>query len=99
MSAQEGVLERTQFKAPSRYAVRLLNDNFTPVEFVTALIQSIFGLDEDKAFELTMKVHTEGYARIGEYTREVAEWYCAKIRNDATKNGFPLEAVPDKLAQ
>lgn len=60
-------------KRPSLYHVVLLNDDYTPMEFVIYILQSFFGYDKEKATEIMLAVHTKGKGICGVFTREVAE--------------------------
>ncbi|MGI9345073.1 MAG: ATP-dependent Clp protease adapter ClpS [Gammaproteobacteria bacterium] len=68
--------ERVKPKLPKRYAVLMMNDDYTPMEFVVSVLQDIFGMDEEKAVSKMLEVHTRGSAVCGVYTREIAETKC-----------------------
>ena len=80
----------TNVKEPGKFKVIVCNDNSTPMEFVIAMLISIFRHDERKAIELTLKIHNEGSAVAGTYTHEVAEQKQADGTNLARMNGWPL---------
>jgi ATP-dependent Clp protease adaptor protein ClpS len=80
----ESVLE------PPKYKVVIYNDNITPVDFVVALLIKIFHHSEPSAFDVTMKVHTDGSGVAGVYGYEIAEQKGAESTAMARQNGFPL---------
>ena len=77
-------------KRPSLYHVVLLNDDYTPMEFVIYILQSFFGYDKEKATEIMLAVHTKGKGICGVFTREVAETKSSHINNFAQQNEHPL---------
>jgi ATP-dependent Clp protease adaptor protein ClpS len=81
---------RQTFKEPPKYKVIVFNDDYTPVEFVIALLVHVFNKDQETATGLTLKIHNDGSAVVGVYSHEIAE---QKV-NDATKmsrsHGHPL---------
>ena len=82
------VLERT--RRPRKFAVVFHNDDFTPMEFVVQVLQAIFHKSQAEASRLMLTVHTEGSAKAGVYTREIAETKSAQTIQSARKEGFPL---------
>ena len=95
------VVERAkpQLKAPSMYKVLLLNDDYTPMEFVIEVLQIFFAMNREKATQIMLTVHTAGKATCGIYTRDVAETKSAQVNQFAQDNQHPLisdvEAVED----
>jgi ATP-dependent Clp protease adaptor protein ClpS len=81
---------KTRLKKPPLYKVLLHNDDFTTMEFVVYVLQSVFGLDESAAFHIMMKVHLEGVGVAGIYTYEVAEMKAAKVVELAHAHEYPL---------
>lgn len=77
-------------KEPSAYNVILHNDDYTTMDFVVHILMSIFRKDEIDAEELMMKVHVEGSAVAGTYTKDIAESKRDKATKEARMNGFPL---------
>lgn len=77
-------------KEPSRYNVIVCNDNVTPIEFVVAMLISVFNQSEGEALNLTLKVHNDGSAVAGTYTYEIAEQKALDATNMARANGYPL---------
>lgn len=88
------VLERRKEKTetPKLYRVLLLNDDYTTMEFVVDVLESVFQRSPAEAFRLMMQVHTQGRAVCGTYTYEVAETKVDAVRNLAARAGFPLQA-------
>ncbi len=88
------VLERHKEKTetPKLYHVLLLNDDYTTMEFVANVLESVFQRSPAEAFRLMMQVHTQGRAVCGTYTYEVAETKVDTVRDLATRAGFPLQA-------
>ena len=77
-------------KSPPLYLVVLLNDDYTPIEFVIYVLQSFFGFDKEKATQIMLSVHTKGKGICGVFTREVAETKSMHINNFAQQNEHPL---------
>jgi ATP-dependent Clp protease adaptor protein ClpS len=95
------VVERAkpQLKSPSMYKVMLLNDDYTPMEFVIEVLQIFFAMNREKATQIMLTVHTAGKATCGIYTRDIAETKSAQVNQFAQDNQHPLisdvEAVED----
>jgi ATP-dependent Clp protease adaptor protein ClpS len=79
-----------QLKEPGKFKVVLCNDDVTTVEFVVALLMSVFKFDEKRAFDLTITIHQKGSAVAGLYPYEIAEQKALDATNMARLNGFPL---------
>ncbi len=77
-------------KPPSMYQVVLLNDDYTPMEFVVEVLQEVFGLDLEKATRVMMQVHYEGKGVCGVYPRDVAETKAAHVMDKARQAHHPL---------
>jgi ATP-dependent Clp protease adaptor protein ClpS len=88
------VLERPESKTrtPKLYRVLLLNDDYTTMEFVIHVLESIFDKGPAEAYRIMMEVHTRGRGACGAYTYEVAETKVAKVHEEAVEEGFPLRA-------
>ncbi len=87
---------RTKVKRPSLYRVLLLNDDYTPMEFVVAILQQIFNRDQDEAIQIMMHVHNHGVGECGIYPYEVAESKVTMVMDAARKNQHPLQCVMEK---
>ena len=82
------VLERT--KTPRKFKVVFHNDDFTPMEFVIQVLQSLFHKSKAEASRVMLQVHTEGNGIAGVFTREIAETKSIQTVQFARKEGFPL---------
>ena len=91
----EEVLERTreQLKKPELFKVLLLNDDYTTMDFVVEILESVFNKGPAEAFRIMMMVHTQGKGLCGVYPFEVAETKVATVVERARENGFPLRAA------
>lgn len=82
---------KNRIKEPSKYKVIVLNDDYTPMDFVVAMFVEVFKHSEQAAVDLTMKIHREGSAVAGIYTYEIAEQKGLDATNLARENGHPLQ--------
>ena len=92
------VITRTQpkTKKPSLYRVLLLNDDFTPMEFVVHVLERFFQKDRDQATRIMLHVHNHGVGECGVYTYEVAETKVSQVMDFARQNQHPLQCVMEK---
>jgi ATP-dependent Clp protease adaptor protein ClpS len=92
--AGEQVLEKTQPKTrkPPLYRVLLHNDDYTTMQFVVEVLESVFHKSPAEAHRIMMHVHTRGHGVCGLYTHEVAETKVAAVHDRAKEQGFPLRA-------
>ena len=79
-----------QLKRPPLYAVVLLNDDYTPMDFVIEILQQYFALNLDQATQVMLTVHYEGKGVAGVYPREIAETKANQVNNYARSQGYPL---------
>jgi ATP-dependent Clp protease adaptor protein ClpS len=95
---QTGVITRTRAKTkkPSMYKVLLLNDDYTPMEFVIMVLQVFFSKSNDDAMRIMLHVHQKGVGVCGVYTFEVAETKVTQVMDYARKNGHPLQCTMEK---
>ncbi|GAB3107244.1 ATP-dependent Clp protease adapter ClpS [Aestuariicella hydrocarbonica] len=88
-----------QLKRPSMYKVVLLNDDYTPMEFVVETLEVFFSMNREQATNVMLTVHTQGKAVCGVFTRDIAETKAAQVNQYAKENEHPLlceiEAVED----
>ena len=77
-------------KRPPLYQVVLLNDDFTPMEFVVDVLEHIFGMDRTTATRVMLEVHTRGKGVCGVFTHEIAETKVAQVTTYARQNQHPL---------
>ena len=87
------VLERTekQTKEPARFKVLLINDDYTTMDFVVEVLETVFHRTPAEAFRIMMQVHTQGKGLCGVYTFEVAETKVTKTMSLAKAQQFPLQ--------
>ena len=81
---------KPELKQPSMYKVLLLNDDYTPMEFVVTLLEKLFGLDRGKATRIMLQVHTHGKGVCGIYTYEIAETKVAQVSEYSQRHQHPL---------
>lgn len=93
-----GVVTKTRpkTKRPSRYRVLLLNDDYTPMEFVVEILQRIFNKNQEDAVKIMLHVHQNGVGLCGVYTYEVAETKVAQVLDAAKRNQHPLQCTMEK---
>ncbi|WP_394689685.1 ATP-dependent Clp protease adapter ClpS [Hoeflea sp.] len=92
------VITRTkpQVKKPSLYRVLLLNDDYTPMEFVIHVLERFFQKDRDQATRIMLHVHNHGVGECGVFTYEVAETKVTQVMDFARTNHHPLQCVMEK---
>ena len=83
-------------KKPPMYKVILLNDDFTPMEFVVHVLERFFKIGREKAIEIMLDVHQKGLAVVGVYSNEVAETKVSQVMDHARKNQHPLQCTMEK---
>lgn len=81
---------KPQLKRPPMYKVVMLNDDYTPMEFVVEVLQLFFNMDREGATRVMLTVHTKGRAVCGVFTRDVAETKAAQVNRYARENEHPL---------
>ena len=93
------VLERRaqRVQPPQMYQVVMLNDDFTPMEFVVVVIQEFFNKDRETATQIMLKIHLDGKAVCGIYTRDVASTKVDQVQAAARQAGHPLQCVCEPL--
>ena len=87
---------KTQTKKPSMYRVLLLNDDYTPMEFVIAVLSKYFSKTRDEATRIMLHVHQNGVGECGVFTYEVAETKVTQVMDYARKNQHPLQCIMEK---
>jgi ATP-dependent Clp protease adaptor protein ClpS len=87
---------RAQTKRPNMYRVLLLNDDYTPMEFVISILQSFFNKDTQEATQIMLQVHNNGVGECGIYTYEIAETKVSQVMDHARKNQHPLQCIMEK---
>ncbi len=93
-----GVATQTRRKVarPKRFKVLLYNDDYTPMEFVVKILESIFGKGPSAATQIMLQVHNAGLGVAGVYVLEVAETKLAAVHRMAERQGYPLRAGIEK---
>ncbi len=81
---------RPKLKRPPMYRVILLNDDYTPMEFVVGILESVFGLERTSATRVMLEVHTKGKGTCGIYSYEIAETKVAQVTTIAQEQQHPL---------
>ncbi|MGB0468789.1 MAG: ATP-dependent Clp protease adapter ClpS [Pontibacterium sp.] len=81
---------KPELKRPSMYRVVLINDDYTPMDFVIEVLMGFFNMNEEKATQVMLAVHTQGKGVCGVYTRDVAETKAAMVDQYAKDNHHPL---------
>jgi ATP-dependent Clp protease adaptor protein ClpS len=81
---------KPKLKKPPLFRVVLLNDDYTPMEFVVEVLELIFGMDRPKATRIMLEVHTQGKGVCGVFTYEIAETKVAQVSTYAEQNQHPL---------
>jgi len=83
-------------KRPPMYKVLLLNDDFTPMEFVIVVLERFFGLSHQQSFEIMLTVHKKGLAVVGVFSHEIAETKVAQVMDFARQHQHPLQCTMEK---
>jgi ATP-dependent Clp protease adaptor protein ClpS len=86
-------LSKPELKSPPMYKVILMNDDYTPMEFVIHILENFFSMEREKATQIMLKVHTEGSAVVGIYPRDIAETKSEQVNNYSQENSHPLISV------
>jgi ATP-dependent Clp protease adaptor protein ClpS len=85
-----------QFEKPPMYNVVLLNDDYTPMDFVIDVLCRFFNMDSDKATDIMLEIHYKGKGLCGTYTAEIAETKVEQVNQYALENEHPLQCVMEK---
>ena len=95
---QRGLLldRKPKTKKPSMYNVLLLNDDYTPMEFVIIVLESVFNKKQEDATQIMLHVHKNGVGVCGTFTYEVAETKCKIVMDMAKKSEHPLQCTMEK---
>jgi len=88
--------KRAKLAPPPLYKVLLLNDDFTPMDFVILVLQKFFTMDREQATRIMLKVHTEGRGICGVYARDVAATKVEQVSTFARENQHPLACVMEE---
>ncbi|SFZ74114.1 ATP-dependent Clp protease adapter ClpS [Chitinimonas taiwanensis] len=85
-----------KLQPPPLYKVLLLNDDFTPMEFVVIVLQEFFGMDHERANRVMLKVHTEGKGVCGLYVKDVAATKVSQVMDFSRQHQHPLQCVMEE---
>lgn len=100
-SAGEGAIAvqtaKPELKRPSLYRVVLLNDDYTPMEFVVHILEQFFGKSREQATQIMLTVHTQGKGVCGVYTKDIAETKAALVNDYSAENQHPLLCEVEEL--
>ncbi len=88
---------RPELAEPPRFEVALLNDDYTPMDFVVSVLQMFFSFDHARATQVMLHVHTRGKGICGVFTREVAETKVTQVNEFARSHQHPLLCVMDRV--
>lgn len=99
--ADTSVIEKTETKTnlarPKLWTVVFHNDDRTPMQFVVEVLCVLFGLSNDEATDIMLKIHNEGKANVGIYSKDVAETKSFETNECAKSYGFPLKTTIDQV--
>ena len=87
---------RPKTKRPPLYKVLLLNDDYTPMEFVVLILERFFGLNHSQAFEIMLTVHKKGVAVVGVFSHEIAETKVTQVMDFARRHQHPLQCTMER---
>lgn len=94
------ILTKTKTKPkterPKLYKVMLLNDDYTPMEFVVHILERFFGLNHAQAFDIMLTVHKKGLAVVGVFSFEIAETKVAQVMDFARRHQHPLQCTMER---
>jgi len=92
------VLTQTRRKTarPPKYKVLLYNDDYTPMEFVVAILENLFGKGPTEATQIMLAIHRTGLGVAGVYVQDIAETKVAAVHSAAEQRGYPLRAGAEK---
>jgi ATP-dependent Clp protease adaptor protein ClpS len=87
---------KPKLQKPPRYRVLMLNDDYTPMDFVVEVLEGLFSMDRQKATKTMLQVHTEGQAQCGIFTFEIAESKVEQANSYAQQHGHPLQCTMEE---
>ncbi|MEO0357197.1 MAG: ATP-dependent Clp protease adapter ClpS [Pseudomonadota bacterium] len=87
---------RPKTKKPPLYKVLILNDDYTPMEFVVHVLERFFGISHQQSFELMLTVHKKGMAVVGVFSHEIAETKVTQVMDFARQHQHPLQCTMEK---
>jgi len=87
---------RAKTKPPPMFKVMILNDDYTPMDFVVVVLQKFFALGREKAMQIMLKVHREGMGVCGVYSKDVAATKVDQVRSYAKQHQHPLQCLMEE---
>ena len=87
---EQALLEKPRLKKPPLYKVVLINDDYTPMEFVVQVLEIFFKMNREQATQIMLTVHTQGKGVCGIYTKDIAETKAAQVNQYARDHQHPL---------
>ena len=88
--------KRAKTKPPPMFKVMILNDDYTPMDFVVIVLQKFFSLGREKAMQIMLKVHREGMGVCGVYSKDVAATKVDQVRSYAKQHQHPLQCMMEE---
>ena len=89
--------QRVKTKPPPMFKVMILNDDYTPMEFVVRVLQEFFSKDREAATQIMLKIHLDGKGVCGVYSKDVAATKVDQVQDAAHQAGHPLQAVVEPI--
>lgn len=87
---------KPKLKRPPLYKVVLLNDDYTPMDFVVHILEQYFGMGREKAAQIMLQVHTQGKGVCGVFSRDVAETKVAQVTDCSREHQHPLKCIMEE---
>jgi ATP-dependent Clp protease adaptor protein ClpS len=87
------IAERVSTKPPPMYRVLLLNDDYTPMDFVVGVLQTVFSMTRQQATQVMLQVHRTGMGTCGVFTKEIADTKVAQVQEIAQEHQHPLQCT------
>ena len=88
---------KPKLKKPKKYKVVLMNDDYTPMEFVVQILTTFFGMNQEMATKIMLTVHTKGKAVCGEYSYEIAETKVEQVNDYSRQHQHPLLCTMEEV--
>ena len=95
--AKSRTINKVELKYPERFNVIILNDDYTPMDFVIKLIIEVFNKNIEQAKDLTVQIHDKGKAIVGSYNQEIAEQKVNEVTLISRHHGHPLKSTLEKI--
>mgnify|MGYP000241741717 CR=1 FL=1 len=90
-------IQKVELKYPSRYQVVIINDDYTPMDFVIKLLIEVFNKDINQAKDITVQIHEKGKGIAGTYNMEVAEQKVSEVTLISRHHGHPLKSIMEEI--